>query len=110
MADEINDPKDVALVALTNLIRLMGAELVAGCHRDDVDLLERAVRAKVGDVTVVGGSAELAGAGIALARSHVERALAQIRVQADEARTTDLKKAALLDPAGAIDAPKLILQ
>lgn len=88
------DPKDVALAALTNLVRLMGAELVVGRHRDDVSLLEQAVRAKIGAVTVQGCPAEVADEGVALARSHVERALTQIRAQVAEARAADLASAA----------------
>jgi hypothetical protein len=34
---------EAALVALLHLIRLMGAELVAGQHRDDVEVLVKAV-------------------------------------------------------------------
>lgn len=38
---------EVALLALLHLIRLMGAELVAGQHRDDVELLIKAVETKL---------------------------------------------------------------
>ena len=37
----------VALAALVHLVRLMGAELVAGKHRDDVELLVKAVEIKL---------------------------------------------------------------
>lgn len=94
MADTPCDPKDVALGALTNLLRLMGAELVAGRHRDDVGQLELAVRAKIEAVTVVGCPPEVAKAGLALARSHVERAITQIRTQAATALAVDLASAA----------------
>ena len=35
---------EAALVALLHLIRLMGAELVAGQHRDDVEVLDQKKR------------------------------------------------------------------
>ena len=38
---------EVALVALLHLIRLMGAELVAGQHRDNVELLVKAIETKL---------------------------------------------------------------
>ena len=38
---------EAALVALLHLIRLMGAELVAGQHRDDVEVLVKAVETKL---------------------------------------------------------------
>jgi hypothetical protein len=105
MAETSYDPKDVALAALTNLIRLMGAELVAGRHRDDLNQLERAVRAKIGALTVVGCPVSVADTGIALAKSHVERALTQIRAQ-----VTDLKNATAHEQAGASDTRTSILQ
>ena len=37
MAEAPYDAKDVALGALANLLRLMGAVLVSGRHRDDLD-------------------------------------------------------------------------
>lgn len=88
------DPKDIAIAALTNLVRLIGAELVAGRHRDDLGQLEQAVRAKVGAVTVLGCAPEVADAGLALARSHAEQALSQIRAQAMAAQARDLAHAA----------------
>lgn len=91
---EICDPKDVALAALTNLIRLMGAELVAGRHRDDVGRVEQAVRSKIVAVTVLGCPAAVADEGVALARSHVERALIEIRAQSVVAHAADLASAA----------------
>ncbi len=38
---------EAALVALLHLIRLMGAELVAGKHRDDVEMLVKAAETKL---------------------------------------------------------------
>lgn len=90
MADTFCDPKDVALAALTNLVRLMGAELVVGKHRDNVGLLEQAVRRKIGTLTVDGCAPEVAEIGLALAKAHVELALAQVRTQAAAAQVHDL--------------------
>ena len=50
MAETSCDPKDIAIAALTNLVRLMGAELVAGRHRDDLATVEQAVRDRIGAV------------------------------------------------------------
>ena len=93
MADAPYDAKDVALGALANLLRLMGAELVIGRHRDDLDQLAQAMRAKIGAVTVTGCPPAVVDAGLALARAHVERALTQIRSQAEIAHAADLASA-----------------
>jgi len=93
VADTPCDPKDVALAALTNLVRLMGAELVAGKHRDDVGFLEQAVRSKMGTLTVDGCAPEVAEAGLALAKTHAESALIQIRSQAAAAHVHNLEAA-----------------
>lgn len=90
MADTPCDPNDVALAALTNLVRLMGVELVAGKHRDDVGLFEQAVRGKIGTLTVNGCAPEIAETGLALARAHAELALAQVRTQAAAAQAYDI--------------------
>ena len=92
MAETARDAKDVALATLSNLIRFMGVELVAGSHRDDLFLFERAMRTKVGAVTINGCSTEVAEAGLVEARSHVEQALAMIRAQALSSAVFDLPK------------------
>ena len=56
----------VAIAALANLVRLLCAELVAGRHRDDIELLENAVRAKL-NISVPGASANDLAAGLRLA-------------------------------------------
>lgn len=94
MAKTSGDPKDVALAAMTHLVRLMGAELVAGRHRDDLNQLEEAVRNKVGAVTVVGCKPAVVEAGLALARTHVEQALIQIRTQTHAVRAREVAQAA----------------
>lgn len=82
------DPRDVALAALTNLIRLMGAELVAGRHRDDLDLFEKAVRDRLGSAPTPACTPDVAEAGLLLAGHCIEQALAQVRAQATSAQPT----------------------
>jgi hypothetical protein len=74
----------VALASLTKLVRLLGAELVAGTHRDDIDLFEKCVREKL-HANVDGISSEATAAGVALAHSLVEPVLRALRAQAQEA-------------------------
>jgi hypothetical protein len=74
----------VALASLVKLVRLLGAELVAGSHRDDIDVFEKCVREKL-HANVTGVSAEATAAGVALAHSLVEPILRTLRVQAQEA-------------------------
>ena len=64
MSDLSFDPRDVALTALANLIRLMGAELAAGRHRDDIDLFEKAVRSWLGSTPALARSLGFAEAGL----------------------------------------------
>lgn len=45
--DQTGDAAGVTIAALLHLVRLMGAELVAGEHRDNVDLLIRSIEAKL---------------------------------------------------------------
>lgn len=81
MASKFETPRDVTLAALGNLIRLMGAELVAGQHRDDIERFERAVRAKLRDIRVADCAPETVAAGLDEADALVEAALAQVRDQ-----------------------------
>lgn len=74
----------VALASLVKLVRLLGAELVAGSHRDDIDLFEKCVREKL-HANVTGVSSEATAQGVALAHSLVEPVLRALRVQAQEA-------------------------
>ncbi|MFG1463908.1 hypothetical protein V5F77_13520 [Xanthobacter sp. DSM 24535] len=90
----------VTLAALLNLIRLLGAEMVAGKHRDDVDHLERALRAKLNFVQE-GASEEDVAAGLALAHQLLTPVLRQIRAQAALAQKVAPMRApdAAQDPA-----------
>jgi len=81
MAKVSSDAKDVALEALANLIRLMGAELTAGRHRDDLDIFETALRRKLQGFAPAGRSPSSAEVGRALASKYVDEALTIIRAQ-----------------------------
>lgn len=74
----------VALASLVKLVGLLAAELVAGKHRDDIDLLEKCVRQKL-HASVEGISSEATAEGVALAHSLVEPVLRSLRVRAREA-------------------------
>ncbi|MDR3571122.1 MAG: hypothetical protein P4L81_02905 [Candidatus Pacebacteria bacterium] len=78
----------VAIAALANLVRLLCAELVAGRHRDDIELLENAVRAKL-NISVPGASANDLAAGLRLAHEILGPILARVREQALEVRADD---------------------
>ncbi len=73
----------ITIALFANLIRLLGAELVAGAHRDDVDILESAIRAKV-NVSVVGATPERLAAATKQAHEILTPVLARIRWQAQE--------------------------
>ncbi len=70
------------------MIKLLGAELVAGTHRDDIDLFEKKVREKL-FANVDGISAVSTAAGVALAHSLVEPVLRDLRAQVVEKTTPD---------------------
>ena len=56
----------VAVASLVKLVSLLSAELVVGKYRDDIDVLENAVRRKC-FATVPGASAEATAEGVAAA-------------------------------------------
>ncbi|MBM0203981.1 hypothetical protein JNW90_13315 [Micromonospora sp. STR1s_5] len=82
----------VTIVALLNLIRLLGTELVAGTHRDDVGRLERAVRRKIDRIAVPGLPPDVVQGGLAEARSLVEQTLVLIRARAEETRRPNKRR------------------
>ena len=47
MTPGCSDPVRVAIASLVKLINLLGAEMLVGKHRDDVDAFEQSVRAKL---------------------------------------------------------------
>ena len=75
----------VALASLVRMVRLLGAELVAGRHRDDIDLFEQCVRAKL-HANVEGISGEATAEGVALAHGLIEPVLRVLREQAAETK------------------------
>ena len=89
----------VALACMVKMVRLLGAELVAGTHRDDIDLFEKCVREKL-HANVDGVSCEATAAGVALAHSLVEPVLRGLRVQAQEvASPQQVSRAAPASPS-----------
>jgi hypothetical protein len=74
----VSDPVRVAIASLLKLINLLGAELLVGKHRDDIDEFEQNVRAKL-FAHAPGASPEETAAGVALAHSLVEPVLANLR-------------------------------
>jgi hypothetical protein len=80
MSDKTLGPETatVALASLAKLIGLLGAELVVGRHRDDIDVFEQCVRAKL-FAHVEGVSREATAEGVALAHALVEPVLRDLR-------------------------------
>jgi hypothetical protein len=76
-----NAATTVTLAALVKLVNLLGAELTVGRYREDIDLIERCVRAKL-FAHVDGVSAQDHAAGVALAHSLVEPVLKDLRERA----------------------------
>jgi len=68
----------VALASLVKMINLLGAEMLVGKYREDIDVFESCVRAKL-FANVDGVSAEATAAGVALAQSLVDPVLKHLR-------------------------------
>lgn len=77
-AQGCSDTVRVAIASLVKLINLLGAELLVGKHRDDIDAFEQSVRAKL-FAHIQGASSEDTAAGVALAHSLIEPVLANLR-------------------------------
>jgi hypothetical protein len=78
MPSDVNGEIRVAFASLIKLINLLGAELVVGKHREDMDVIESCVRAKL-FANVEGVSPEATAAGVALAHSMVDPVLRNLR-------------------------------
>jgi hypothetical protein len=76
-----NPATAVTLAALVKLVNLLGAELTVGKYREDIDLVERCVRAKL-FAHIDGVSASAHAEGVALAHSLVEPVLKDLRERA----------------------------
>ena len=74
----VSDTVRVAVASLVKLINLLGAELLVGKHRDDIDEFEQSVRAKL-FASAPGATPEETAAGVALAHSLIEPVLASLR-------------------------------
>ena len=81
---------EAALVALLHLIRLMGAELVAGQHRDDVEVLVKAVETKLRSARF---PAEMPDEdvvkGLDLAQARLRPILEELRERSEKAHQSD---------------------
>jgi hypothetical protein len=91
----------VTIAALANMVRLLCAELTAGQHRDDVETVIGAVRAKL-NVVVTDASPEILVEGLKRAHEALNPVLAQVRAQAAEARQKDM---AVASDGARSDAP-----
>ena len=85
----------VALASLVKMIDLMGAEMLVGKYREDIDVFENCVRAKL-FANVEGVSPESTAAGVALAHSLVDPVLRRLRE-----RVQNLHAAAAAEQAAA---------
>ena len=68
----------VALAALVRMVQLLGAEMLVGKYREDIDVFESCVRAKL-FAHVEGVTPEATAVGVALAQSLVDPVLKQLR-------------------------------
>lgn len=91
---ECSDRVRVTVASLVKLINLMGAELLVGKHRDDVDAFEQSVRAKL-HASLQGVSPEDTAAGVALAHSLIEPVLANLRERVRRVQAADAPPFAL---------------
>ena len=97
-AQGVSDPVRVAIASLVKLINLLGAEMLVGKHRDDVDAFEQSVRAKL-FAHVQGVSPEDTAAGVALAHSLIEPVLANLRERVRQAKAASPPPFAAPDPS-----------
>ena len=77
MNSEVGEVR-VAFASLVKLINLIGAEMLVGKYREDIDVFESCVRQKL-FANVEGVSAEATAAGVALAHSLVDPVLKHLR-------------------------------
>jgi hypothetical protein len=90
-----SDSIKVTIAALVKMIQLLGAEMLVGKHREDIDVFESCVRAKL-FAHVDGVSPEATAAGVALAHGLVEPVLANLR---ERVRAMQVAEAATLAAA-----------
>ena len=87
MAVDIGEVR-VALASLVKMINLLGAELLVGKYREDIEVFESSVRAKLFS-HVEGVSPESTAAGVALAHSLLDPVLKNLRLRVAALQTTD---------------------
>jgi len=88
MSEAVEDKVKEAV--LVHLVRLLGAELVAGKHRDDVEELIRAIDRKIDQTPLSRGiDVNDARAGFVAARKALAPVCKALRSQAAEARFSD---------------------
>jgi len=68
----------VALASLVKMINLLGAELLVGKYRENIDVFEACVRAKL-FAHVEGATPQETAAGVALAQSLIDPVLKSLR-------------------------------
>lgn len=73
----------VALASLVKMINLIGAEMLVGRYREDIDVFESCVRAKL-FANVDGVSPDQTAQGVALAHSLVEPVLKNLRERVNQ--------------------------
>ena len=95
---------EVTIAALANMVRLLCAELVAGQHRDDINLLESAVRSKL-NVAVTGATPENLAAGLKRAHEVLTPVLTNVRAQVAAVLEHDAARAAQNDGNNAPEHP-----
>jgi hypothetical protein len=86
----------VAFASLVKLINLIGAELLVGKYREDIDVFESCVRAKL-FANVEGVGPEATAAGVALAHSLVDPVLKNLRERVQNLHAAEA--AAMTEPA-----------
>jgi hypothetical protein len=95
MNSEVGEVR-VAFASLVKLINLIGAEMLVGKYREDIDVFESCVRAKL-FANVEGVSAEATAAGVALAHSLVDPVLKNLRERVQNLQSAET--AAMADQA-----------
>ena len=78
----------VALASLVKMINLIGAEMLVGRYREDIDVFESCVRAKL-FANVEGVSPEETAEGVALAHGLIEPVLKNLRERVNQLHAAD---------------------
>ena len=84
----------VALASLVKMINLIGAEMLVGRYREDIDVFEACVRGKL-FANVEGVSPEKTAEGVALAHSLVEPVLKNLRERVNQLHAAEAAAVAL---------------